>query len=330
MIAITEIKKNEAKYDAKFLTKMKSLGIDCPKLGIELMFHIVGKKGVPTNTIANAMRTGINDGINVLNLDVETSVDISRSNITTNSPYFIAQIFVPYMLNMIPIKQVSNAKFNINVNNDTDTYKLITSADIKPSSGEHKTPDIMFDQNYHIAILPPRTFLNIANIMSTQGIGYRDGIGHSYSIRVAYNEITPDTEYSIKTTPTTDADPVQVFMQVCRMYIDKLNILRNVVTVTEDYNYVDEIFKVSKPVPELVVYRCKHYQASFGAMIEEFGTMIDSSPETHITYNTTHNTIRVIEIKVRHANVKKYMLFIIDTLLKVWNDIMDSLSKHTA
>jgi hypothetical protein len=319
MISIKDINKQEAKYDPKFLARMAAIGIDCPPLGTELSFRVTGKGKV--HTIANALRVGLNDGINVLCLDVNVNTDVSKSNITTNSPYFISQIFCPYVLNMIPIRQIGNAKFSINVNNDTDTYRAITSADIRPLT---EMKEDAFDQNHHIAVLPPRTFLSIENITPSRGVGYKDGIGHSYAVRIGYEENIPEQDYSISTSPTTVADPVQMIMQVCRMYTDMLSNFRRAVSDTDDYNYADDVFKVSRVHEKLVVYRCEDHRASFGAMIEEFGQMIDPSPETHITYNVIHNTVVAVEIKVRHANVKKYMIHILDTLIKIWKDIMAS------
>ena len=326
MISVKDIKITESKYDETFLDDMKALDIDCPKLGVESSFRIVGKAGIPTHTIANAIRAGITDELEVLCLNVDTGVDVSKSNITTNSPYFINQIFVRYVLNLIPIRQVANRKFMIDVKNDTGKFRLVTSADIVPMDDEKKASP-MFNDGYHIAILPPHTFLHIQNIISTPGVGYRDGIGHSYAIRVGYSENVPEQDYTITTTPTTLVEPSQLIAQVCRAYITQFIDFRKIVDQTTTYSYVDKHYKISKPFDNLVVYQWNMGCQVKGSMIEEFGQMLDPSHDTIITYNIIHNTINGIEIKIRHTNAKKYLCHILDTLIKIFETVSESFAK---
>jgi len=324
MIAVKDILVDEAKYDIKFLQRMTDIGIECPTLGRELSFKIVGKNGVPVSTVANVIRTGMNDTLNVLCLDVDTGVDVSKSNITTNSPYVINQIFVNNVLRMIPIRQVANRRFHISVKNDSDKYALITSKDIKSSDkGDSKSSKDMFYQDYHIAKLPPHTFLDVQNIMTTDGFGYSDGIGHSYALRIGYKCITLN-EYELTTTPTTVIDPSQVVIQVCWMYVSMLTAFKKVVDIAGDkYEYVDNVYSVSSD-GNVVIYKINNCSQSVGAVIEEFGQMIDSSPETWITYNILHNTINAIEIKVRHADVKKYISHILSAVIDIFQHISDT------
>lgn len=330
MISVQNISITDTQYDPDFLREMKEIGVECPPLGTELSFRIVGKSNVPANVVANAIRAGMNDGVEVLCLDVDTNVDVSKSNITTNSPYFINEIFVANVLRMIPIKQVANRKFHIDVNNNSDKYILVTSADIKPSHPVTKTDqesnDQLFFDNYHIAILPPHTFLNIQNIITTPGYGFLNGIGHSYSMRIGYNENVPDKDYTITTTPTTVIHPKQIIIQTCWMYIKHFTSLKKVVTLAQKFEYTDDEFTVSMD-DKMVIYECKNWRPVLGSLIEEFGTMIDSSPETWISKNIIHNTIITIEIKVRHTDVKKYMTHILDQLIEVFNSIMGEFTK---
>ena len=215
-------------------------------------------------------------------------------------------------------RSVANKKFHIDVKNDTDKYKLVTSKDIIGDDDEKKGVPMFYD-NYHIAILPPRTFLSVQNIISKPGIGHRDNIGHSYAMRIGYDY--KDNEWTIKTTPiTTVAEPKQIVDQTCRLLIRMYANLKRIVTIAKDYKYMDDTYTVSES-ENVVVYKWKGASLPIGNVITAWGQMIDSSPETWITCNTIHCTITAIEIKVRHQDVKKYMESILDSVIEVYRKI---------
>lgn len=313
LIKVHEIVSDDEKYSEPFAKKMADIGVSLPQLGTSLSFRLTATGAMPINTIANAIRVGITDNIRVLCLNVDDD-NVSKSNITTNSPYFMPHFFIKHVLNLIPIKQIVDQKYTIHVNNDTDGYRLITSADIKPNDG-------MFFDDYHIAILPPRTSLNVQNITPISGIGYLNGNGHTYATRVGWNVHEELRDYTITLTPLQIVNPKLIVPQVCTSYISEFEQMKNIINIHDEY--IGQKFNI-RHSDGITIYSCKNWNPAIGSVIESIGVMLDASPQTWITYNTIHNTIVEIEIRVRHTDAKKYMLSILDTAIDVYQAIRDS------
>ena len=105
--------------------------------------------------------------------------------------------------------------------------------------------------------------------------------------------------------------------------------LRKVVEVSGDkYEYVDANFTVSRN-NKMVTYKLKRWSKYMGAMVEEFGQMVDNSKKTWISYKKVHNTVDGIELDVRHADVKKYLIHIIDIIVDIFKNIADEFAVMT-
>jgi DNA-directed RNA polymerase subunit L len=129
-----------------------------------------------TSAVANAFRRCINDELEVLLMYFDTH------DLICTDPFIISRE-VQRSINLIPIKQISNMVFSINVYNDTNDIMYITSRDIKENG---KSTEDKFSQTFIIAELKPGREFKIKNIKIKSGIGFKDGAKFSFPDRVGY------------------------------------------------------------------------------------------------------------------------------------------------
>lgn len=332
-VTVVNVKTHKHEYSEAFTTRMSKIGIDLPFRGVAISFSVVGPPDRPVSHVATLLRATMNDGLDVVAMKVDDK------DIHTNSVYAYPHYFLRNRLRGIPIKQVAGLRFKIDIHNRSQEYVTYMSSEIKPvgsdsrsrggEGSEVKIPIAdqkdevdesgMMYGGYRLITLPPGTFLRVDNIVTESGCG-RDHISHSYPTCIQYSEVVENQRYDIRTTPVTNVNPQHIVGQACRMLIDMYMGFKQIVSMTEDYKYMSDKYSVKRE-GSMVIYTWNGVGLIVGGLIAAYGRALDKSPDAWITHDSVHSTQDSIYFTVRHANPKKYMESIIDTVVAVLGDI---------
>jgi hypothetical protein len=127
-----------------------------------------------TTEMANAIRRCVNSELPVLIMDFKDS-DMHCDD------RFIITHRVRKFINLIPIRQITNVKFSLNVYNDTNNIINVSSRSIKSEGGGD-----MFSKTFVITTLRPGCRLKIDSINVVLGTSYLDGAQYSFQGKVAF------------------------------------------------------------------------------------------------------------------------------------------------
>lgn len=174
MSVIQSIKKTRYPISESTKKICAYLGTYLPKLVPEdLSFYLLNSKV----SVASAIRRCVNSELPVQILTFESK------NFYTND--HIHEHHIRKIINLVPIRQISGMKFNLNVSNRTDVLMPIYMNMLVP---ERKgDTEEMFPQYLEIAVLRPGKVLKISNIHTVEGVSYlNDNVAFSYPGNVGY------------------------------------------------------------------------------------------------------------------------------------------------
>lgn len=180
--------------------------------------------------VANAFRRCINSEMDILIMDFEEK-DFKCDD------KFIILFEIRKAINLIPIRQISDMRFSLNVYNDTNDIINVMSSDIKE---EGKNTEGKFSQTFIIAELEPGKSIQVNNIVVKKGVAFKNGAKFSYPGVVAYECLDIDESKS-----TLETEPTKYKLSIQKQqYTDPKNIVKRAAkTLEEKLNTIDVLIR---------------------------------------------------------------------------------------
>lgn len=256
--------------------------------------------------IANAFRRCINSELPILIMDFDKD-DVVCDDM------FIIVFELKRVINLIPIKQISDMEFSLDVYNDTNDVIHVMSSDIKENG---KSTADKFSQSFIIADLEPGKRLQIKSIKLSKGVSFIDGTEYSYPSCVGYkcldlDESKSSTEVSPKKFKLTVQkqqyeDPKYIVTLAAKTLEKKLNTLSD-----EINNYKNTMRDTNKleisEQNDATVYKIYDETYTIGNLIVKYGLELDPSIKK-ISCIKMFSSDNFILLTVKHSNVHDFVI----------------------
>jgi DNA-directed RNA polymerase subunit L len=303
-------------------TKVKNIqeiSHDIPEYVLKLCEELKVSKFVPTavpktlsfelhdtsTEIANAFRRCINNELDVLIMYFDDQ------DLICTDPFIIPRE-IQKTINLIPIKQISDITYSVDVYNNTNDIMYVMSSDIK-ENGE-STED-KFSQSFIIAELNPGHTFKIISIKVKHGVGFKDGAAFSYPECVGYEcldiegkddiksslEVEP-TRYRLKVQKQQYANPKHIVKRAAKLLEQKLDVINKLINDSETGSIRgSDKLEINKEKGDLTTYKIYNETYTIGHLIVKYITEVDPSIEVVSCFKefTSHDYIL---LKVGHSD----------------------------
>lgn len=302
------------------VSNIKEIIHDIPADAMKLFEHLKILDYVPKNVpkslsfelhntsteVANAFRRCINSELDILIMYFEDQ------DLSCTDPFIIPRE-IQKAINLIPIKQISDATFSINVVNQTNDIIYVMSSDIKENG--NSTED-KFGHTFVIADLNPGHEFKINPIKVKSGAGFKDGAAFSYPERVGYEclDIEGKDDSEIKSTlevePTKfrltvqnqqQDDPRNIVKRAAKTLEQKLDVISRLISTSESSSIRSSNKMEISKTKDNVNYKIYDETYTIGNLIVKHIVDIDPSIEAVSCFKefTSHD---FIILKVAHTN----------------------------
>lgn len=277
-----------------------------------------------TTEMANALRRCINSELTVLAMDFDVN------NVYTDDSFIITDE-LKTRIKLIPIRQISDMTFSLNVTNPLDVIIPIYSSQIHKSGDTGAiNGELMFAGSNILTYLRPGKYLRIENIKTVSGVGYIDGPAFSFPGKVGYSCIeleqmcsgadggekdplkTPvssmesnPSKYRLVIPRQKFIDPMQIINIALDTLSDKINKLSDIIGGTIGNLYTSDIEITYTPGSVTVKIFRETY--TIGNMIVRYGMDVDASI-TNIHCIKPYQSVDYITVEIRHPDPKKIMM----------------------
>ena len=311
----------------------------CKKLGVEkfiprsVPFDMSFELHNTTTEMANAIRRCINSEIPVLALNFE------NSDVKTDDSFIIIHE-LKKRIGLMPIRQISESVFSLNVKNLSDVIIPVYSSSIRETVKPNTTvKDEMFTGTNILTYLRPGKSLIISKITTKTGICNVDGPCFSFPGKVGFscidlekmeydelkkngkiNNMSPvssmdyeASSYRLSISRQKHIDPAQIVRLGLKTLSDRTSRLLKLVkqSTGDTYNLDIEITNSS----DHTLFKIFGETYTIGNLICKYGLMVDKTmPNIHCI--KLHPTFENINIYIYHSDPKEIMIMTLQNILK--------------
>lgn len=316
---VKKIIKNSYPLPADTLKLCKSLKIDhlLPK---EVPKDISFELHKTTVEVANAIRRCANSEVPVLIMDFEDN------ELQSDDPYIITHE-IRKRINLIPIKQIANSKFKVDVYNDTDAIIPVYSKDIVEQNGEKRKSD-----TFIVTYLRPLKRLTINNIQTVSGVAYLNGVAHSFPGKVMYECLDDMKESSLNSDPSSfkltlspqkHTDPTHIIKMTLETILKKIQKVQKSVEESKGDLFSEDI-EISY-VKGKGRFKLINETYTIGNLLSKYGYLSDKSIKK-IHCVKPHPSSDHVIVEIHHDDPKKIMLLSTQAVVGEFNKILKAFS----